>query len=70
MFRLNAPVFALMTTEAFSQNVGKLFSELKLVTDNLSIHAKDDLNLVLVRNMWLTCQFVAIPHVYSKQCSR
>ena len=24
-----------MTTEAFSRNVGKLFSELKLVTDNL-----------------------------------
>ena len=24
-----------MTTGAFSQNVGKLFSELKLVTDNL-----------------------------------
>ena len=27
--------FALMTTRAFSRNVGKLFSELKLVTDNL-----------------------------------
>ena len=25
-----------MTTGAFSQNLGKLFSELKLVTDNLS----------------------------------
>ena len=25
----------LMTTGAFEQNVGKLFSELKLVTDNL-----------------------------------
>ena len=37
-FRLNASViltFALMTTEAFSRNVGKLFSELKLVPDNL-----------------------------------
>ena len=38
-FWLNAPVvirtFTLMTTGAFSQNVGKLFSELKLVTDNL-----------------------------------
>ena len=32
----NFPV-ALMTTGAFSQNVGKLFSELKLVTDNLFI---------------------------------
>ena len=27
--------FALMTTGAFSRNIGKLFSELKLVTDNL-----------------------------------
>ena len=27
--------FALMTTGVFSQKVGKLFSELKLVTDNL-----------------------------------
>ena len=39
---LNAPVvirvkvsFTLMTTGAFSQNVGKLFSKLKLITDNL-----------------------------------
>ena len=30
-FQLNA----LMTTGAFSRNIGKLFSELKLVTDNL-----------------------------------
>ena len=28
-------LFALMTTGAFSQIIGKLFSELKLVTDNL-----------------------------------
>ena len=37
-FRLNAPVMIrakVMMTGAFSQNVGKLFSELKLVTDNL-----------------------------------
>ena len=27
-----------MTTEAFSRNVGKLFSELKLVIDNLSLY--------------------------------
>ena len=33
MFRLNAPV-ALMTMGAFSLNISKLFSELKLVTDN------------------------------------
>ena len=30
--------FALMTTGAFSRNIGKLFSELKLVTDNLSLY--------------------------------
>ena len=30
--------FARMTTGAFSQNVSKLFSELKLVTENLLIH--------------------------------
>ena len=36
-FSLNAPVvtFALMTTGAFSRNVSKLLSELKLVPDNL-----------------------------------
>ena len=39
-FRLNAPVVIrakgwLMMTAAFSRNVWKLFSELKLVTDNL-----------------------------------
>ena len=32
----NSFTFALMMTEGFSRNVGKLFSELKLVTDNLS----------------------------------
>ena len=40
MFQLNAPVaapFALMTTGAFSRNIGKLFPELKLVTDNLPL---------------------------------
>ena len=31
--------FADVSSGAFSQNVGKLFSELKLVTDNLSIYA-------------------------------
>ena len=34
-FRLNAPVIGLMMTGAFSQNVGRLFSKLNLVTDNL-----------------------------------
>ena len=28
-----------MTTRPFSRNVSKLFSELKLVTDNLSLYA-------------------------------
>ena len=32
-------LFSELTTGAFEQNVGKLFSELKLVTDNLSIYA-------------------------------
>ena len=43
IFRLNVPVVvrvtkkeALMTTRAFSQNVGKLFSDLKLLPDNLA----------------------------------
>ena len=31
--------FALMTTGAFSQNVSKLFSELKLVTANLHLYS-------------------------------
>ena len=39
MFQLNAPVVfrakVMMMTGAFSQNVCKLFSDLKLVTDNL-----------------------------------
>jgi len=39
-FQLNAPVVALMTTEAFSQNVAKIFSKFKLVTDNLSLHVQ------------------------------
>ena len=34
-FCLHLFTFALMVTGAFSRNVGKLFSELKLVTDNL-----------------------------------
>ena len=33
-FRLNAPV-VVRVKGAFSRNIGKLFSELKLVTDNL-----------------------------------
>ena len=32
--------FILMMTEAFSQNISKLFSQLKLVTDNLFIYAE------------------------------
>ena len=40
-FRLSAlfaAPFAQMMTGAFSRNIGKLFSELKLVTDNLPLH--------------------------------
>ena len=36
MFRLNAPV--IIRAKAFSQNIGKLISELMLVTDNLPLH--------------------------------
>ena len=36
-----------MTTGAFSQNIGKLFSELKLVTQ-LSIHKTSDCNHALI----------------------
>ena len=42
-FRLNAPVVIRvkeLRTGAFSQNVSKLFSELKLVTDNLFVLQK------------------------------
>ena len=35
-----------MTTGAFSRNVSKLFSELKLVTDNLSIYAAATLKVL------------------------
>ena len=38
-FQLNPPVvIRAKVTGAFSGNVGKLFSELKLVTDNLSLY--------------------------------
>ena len=40
-FQLNAPVVIrvkVMMTGAFSQNVGKLSSEFKLVTDNFALH--------------------------------
>ena len=37
MFAHTSFTFALMTTGAFSGNICKLFSELKLVTDNLSL---------------------------------
>ena len=38
MFVHTSFTFALMTTGAFSGNICKLFSELKLVTDNLSLY--------------------------------
>ena len=39
MFVRTSFTFTLMMTGAFSRNVGKLFSELKLVTDNLLLHS-------------------------------
>ena len=47
MFRLNAP-FTLMTTGAFSRNVRKLFSKLKLVTNNL-LYGSSKSHLFLLR---------------------
>ena len=43
-----------MTTGAFSQNVGKLFSELKLVTDNLlfNIVAHRSMTLMFQNSSW------------------
>ena len=38
--------FTLMMTGAFSQNVGKLFSELKLVTDNLFMQKPTENRLI------------------------
>ena len=42
-----------MTTGAFSRNVHKLFSELKLVTDNLSLYVSTSCSLVLQTSMTL-----------------
>ena len=45
MFRLNTPVVIrtkVMMAGAFSRNIGKLLSELKLVIDNLFIYAEAD----------------------------
>ena len=45
MFQLNTPVIIrakVMTAGAFSRNVGKLLSELKLVIDKLFIYAEAD----------------------------
>ena len=39
--------FALMTTGAFSRNVGKIFSELKLVPDNLFFIYSVNIGVVL-----------------------
>ena len=45
--------FALMTTGAFSQNIGKLFSELTLVTDNF----------LSPKNIWLKLYMYALLHL-------
>ena len=47
--------FTLMTTGAFSQNLGKLFSKLKLVTDNLSLY--------LCSSHWKKCPWVVFWHL-------
>ena len=45
--------FALMTTGAFCQNIGKLFSELTLVTDNF----------LSPKNIWLKLYMCALLHL-------
>ena len=63
MFWLNAPVVIRLKgwwlmTGAFSWNIGKLFSELKLVTDNLSLYLRPHWSKccayfdILPQNMW------------------
>ena len=42
-----------MTTGAFNRNVGKLFFEVKLVTDNLSLHEANQ------RTKWNSFQFLS-----------
>ena len=66
---------ALMATGTFSRNVGKLFSELKLVTDNLSLHPSHSQH-------WIMCQFwqwtrdlsftfhVQVQHIMPEQSER
>ena len=51
--------FTLMTTGAFSQNFSKLFSELKLVTDNLSLHSCRS----QLRSHW---RYISLPSCASK----
>ena len=47
--------FALMTTGTFSQNVRKLFSELKLVTDNLSLKKGTVTQVEREKKYWWKC---------------
>ena len=62
--------FALMTTGTFSQNVRKLFSELKLVTDNLSlkkgtvtqVERKKKILVEVLRNNCQFCNLIGLYH--------
>ena len=42
-----------MMTGAFSRNVGKLFSELELVTDNLFLHLEETLFSLVVHDTYV-----------------
>ena len=59
----NLLTFALMTTGALSRNVGKLFSELKLVTDNPSghfqVHFRDN-TVDVTRDVWDISKYMYI----------
>ena len=71
-FRLNALTFALMATGAFSRNIGKLISELKLVTDNLLfIHtiliSYNISYLIRVYTRTIGCYTESHPHINHNQ---
>ena len=53
-FQLNAPVIIRnVMTGAFSRNVGKLFFELKLVTDNASFMQQPNWEATEIKNAWV-----------------
>ena len=57
---MSSSLFTLMTTEPFSQNIGKLFSELKLVTDDLPLYLhKQHILYKLYPSFIIDCGFIS-----------